>query len=286
MRGRIRQLKPDIFVDDEFWAFRQQHPELPLFEAFLGLLCQADREGRFEWRPLMLQSQVLPYWRGSFAAALDALAEGGYVVKYEVNGRIYGYVRNFAKHQRPGNREPKSILPPPPEHAQVCSSSALESAQATRASLPQSLPQLPTPNPDPDPLEPEPPESAPVVTVVRKSEPPPRLPPSKRELGEATGAQPVGRFEFRKDWLPKPMHRERGRELGLTEDEMLDRAEDCRRKLYTHPIRSEDDQFFRELTWAARDKETRNARGRVNEHPGADRRREPVFGGHGAGQRE
>lgn len=212
MRGRIRQLKPDIFVDDEFWAFRQQHPELPLFEAFLGLLCQADREGRFEWRPLMLQSQVLPYWRGSFAAVLDALATGGYVVRYEVNGRIYGYVRNFAKHQRPGNREPKSILPSPPEHAQVCSSSALESSQATRASLPQSLPQLPTPNPDP--LEPEPPESAPAATVVRpKSEPPPRLPPSKSRHWPPSREVP-------EDWAPVDLHRVRCQELRFDVGEL------------------------------------------------------------------
>lgn len=145
MRGRIRQLKPDLYLDDEFWSVVESQPTLHLHQAFTGLWCQADREGRFEWRPTMLKTQILPYWNGDFALCLEALLASGFIRRYVVAGKIYGCIRSFTKHQRPNNREPLSIIPPPLEHAEV----SLEHAQAPRASLPL----LPTPTPNPDPLE-------------------------------------------------------------------------------------------------------------------------------------
>ncbi len=107
------------------------------------------------------------------------------------------------------------------------------------------------------------------------------LQPSRRDretAQEATGGRPAGKFEFDPAWRPKPKHRARGVELGLTDQEILARAEDCLLKLYTHPFPNEDKQFMRELGWAARDKETAKfkrdslANRRDNEMPGHDRR--------------
>jgi hypothetical protein len=156
MRGRIRQLKPEIYLDDEFEELEMRHPELRLFKAFSGLWCQADREGRFEWKPAMLKTQILPYWSGDFASVLRVLNDARYIARYEVDGRAYGWIRNFSRHQRPNNREPASIIPPPLEHAEA---GDLKSAEADCSSLhePPLLPaeaprasRLPTPDPIPD----------------------------------------------------------------------------------------------------------------------------------------
>ena len=115
MSGRIRQIKPEIYLDDEFEALEVKHLELRLFKAFSGLWCHSDREGRFEWKPAQLKAKIMPYWGGDFGRVLDVLTSAGYVHRYTVDGRVYGWSRSFLKHQRPGNREPDSCIPPPPE---------------------------------------------------------------------------------------------------------------------------------------------------------------------------
>lgn len=92
----------------------------PILQGFAGLWCYADREGRFEWRPMALQALILPYWRGSFGQILDALEGGGFIRRYAVDGRDYGLVVNFKKHQAVNAREPASTLPePPPDTARA-----------------------------------------------------------------------------------------------------------------------------------------------------------------------
>lgn len=152
MRGRIRQLKPELFLDDDFWAVTQSAPELPVFQGFAGLWCQADREGRFEWRPAMLKSQILPYWAGDFGCVLAVLEGAGLIRSYAVDGRRYGVIKSFLRHQRPNNREPQSCIPEPLEQPEAVSVSAHEprgeAAEAPRASrppLPTTDSQLPTP---------------------------------------------------------------------------------------------------------------------------------------------
>jgi hypothetical protein len=184
MSGRIRQLKPVVFLDEELWALIEEHPDLHLLQAFEGLWCQSDREGRFEWRPAMLKTQILPYWGGDFARCLDALCLGGFVLRYEVDGRAYGQVRTFSRHQRPNNREPESVIPPPSleqtevslEHAQASHSVGHLGAHEPRASAPRaSLPPLPTPTPTPksQPTRAErPDQSRPPRTVSLPSEVP------------------------------------------------------------------------------------------------------------------
>jgi hypothetical protein len=298
VRGRIRQLKPDLFLDEEFWALTEEHLELHLLQAFEGLWCQADREGRFEWRPAMLKTQILPYWGGDFARVLEVLRGAGYVCRYEVAGRSYGLIKNFHRHQRPNNREPESVIPPPPlqsaevslESAEAESASPLEPAGFSPARVPTPTPnpnsQLPTPDTQPARAQPE-------------REPLPHELAEARAAAEPTGARPALRFEFRPDWRPKTTHRDLARSLGLTDEEVGERLHDCRNKTYPTGFRSEDKQFNRELAWAARDKETRTFKAQqlaarkanphgFDENPGArrrpdDPRPEPVFGRISAG---
>jgi hypothetical protein len=112
MRPRIRTVKPDAFQDEELWDLEEQ-TRLPIFRGYQGLWCCADREGRFEWRPRMLKINILPYWAGDFEDLLAALVRAGKIVRYEVDGRSYGWVRNFTKHQVLNNREVPSELPEP-----------------------------------------------------------------------------------------------------------------------------------------------------------------------------
>lgn len=114
MRGRIRSVKPELFQDEELWDLAQSSG-LPVLQAFAGIWCFSDREGRFEWRPRALGSLILPYWVGEFSAVMTALEREGFIVRYVVDGRTYGYVRNFHKHQAPNHREPPSELPAPTE---------------------------------------------------------------------------------------------------------------------------------------------------------------------------
>jgi hypothetical protein len=112
MRGRIRSVKPEVHTDEELWDLEDE-TGLPLFRAFVGLWNYCDREGRFEWRTRALKAVILPYWDGDMGAVLDALAQGSFIIRYEIDGRVYGQVRTFADHQSPNHKEPPSRIPAP-----------------------------------------------------------------------------------------------------------------------------------------------------------------------------
>jgi hypothetical protein len=112
VRGRIRSIKPDVLKDEDLWDLEAQ-TGLPIYRAFTGLWMFADREGRFEWRPRVLKTDILPYWDGDFSRVLDALTTRGFVVKYACGTREFGWVPNLKKHQIFNNREADSDLPDP-----------------------------------------------------------------------------------------------------------------------------------------------------------------------------
>jgi hypothetical protein len=168
--SRIRSIKPEAFTDEKLWD-AEAECGLPLFRAFPGLWTQADREGRFEWRPRVLKAAILPYWEGDFATVLDVLERHGFVASYEVDGRRYGVVLNFLKHQYVNTREAKSKLPCPPTcvhvrapepavmgdagedvgrsdtshgDARACTGENVQGADAP-------IPSIPVPDPAPDP---------------------------------------------------------------------------------------------------------------------------------------
>lgn len=118
MKARIRSIKPEVHTDEDLWD-AEQETGLPLFRAFTGLWNWADREGRFEWKPRQLKAGILPYWNDDFSRVLDALVTRGFIVRYTVDGREYGWVRNFAKHQAVNAREEASKLPPPSNTSNV-----------------------------------------------------------------------------------------------------------------------------------------------------------------------
>jgi hypothetical protein len=105
-------VRPELFTHEEIFA-AEQKSKLPLRLAYIGLWTQCDREGRFEWRPLRLKLAILPWDEADFEAVLSALAEAGFVVRYQIDVRDYGYIPAWHKHQKPHKREAQSVIPPP-----------------------------------------------------------------------------------------------------------------------------------------------------------------------------
>lgn len=114
--ARIRTIKPEFFRHRRLFT-AEVETGLPLRVAFAGLWTVADREGRFKWEPDEIKLDCLPYDNVDFSRVLDALVTRGFLVKYEFDGREYGWIPGFADHQVINNREAKSSLPPAPKNA-------------------------------------------------------------------------------------------------------------------------------------------------------------------------
>lgn len=112
--ARARNIKPGFFKNELL-------VEMP-FETrllFIGLWTLADREGRFEDRPKRIRAEIFPYDQCDVDSMLDVLAEAAFLLRYEVDGKKYCQILNFAKHQMPHHKEVASEIPSPPGHAQI-----------------------------------------------------------------------------------------------------------------------------------------------------------------------
>ncbi len=96
--ARQRLIKPEFFQHEMLHRADTVHA-LPLRLAFIGLWTQCDRRGLFKWEPVRLKLNVLPFDDVDFARVLEALHTEGFIESYEVEGRRYGRIPNFMKHQ-------------------------------------------------------------------------------------------------------------------------------------------------------------------------------------------
>jgi hypothetical protein len=113
--ARIRSIKPDFFRHRRLYL-AERESGLPLRVAFAGLWCAADREGRFRWEPEELKLDCLPFDELDFSRVLDALSTRGFIAQYTSEGRSYGWIPAFRRHQFVNNKELASILPEPPKN--------------------------------------------------------------------------------------------------------------------------------------------------------------------------
>lgn len=106
---RKRDIKYSFFENEELGADGAD----PLYSLlFVGLWCLADREGRLEDRPLKIKGKLFPYRTiNNPDAMLQWLADHGFIERYEVDGKRYIQVLNFAVHQNPHPNEAASIIP-------------------------------------------------------------------------------------------------------------------------------------------------------------------------------
>lgn len=122
--ARIRTIKPDFFRHEGLYE-AEVETGLPLRVGFAGLWTAADREGRFKWLPRQLKLDALPYDEVDFSRVLDALMTRGHIVKYTIDGVVYGCIPSWESHQIVNNRETPSDIPAPTD-------SSIESTGSTR----------------------------------------------------------------------------------------------------------------------------------------------------------
>jgi hypothetical protein len=124
---RIRTIKPEFFLSSDVVDLT---PWARLL--FIGLWTCADRDGRLEDDAGVLKRQLFPDQPVDVDRLLGELAAQGVIQRYEGDGQSLIAIPNFQKHQRVGNREPPSKLPPPPTSPLKHTSARFSGLQQTR----------------------------------------------------------------------------------------------------------------------------------------------------------
>lgn len=114
--ARIRSIKPEFFDDEDLCVLPFQHRL-----CYIGLWCQADKEGRMEDRPKRLKARIFPYDDLDMDAILADLTRAGFILRYLVGGKAYIAIKksSWDRHQRVRPDEPPSQIPTP-EHGTAC----------------------------------------------------------------------------------------------------------------------------------------------------------------------
>lgn len=94
--SRIRSIHPGLWTDE---AFVTLSPFARLL--FIGMWNECDDKGTFQWSPLQLKMRLLAADNLDASGLLAEIAAAGFIMRYEVAGKPYGAVKNFAKFQRP-----------------------------------------------------------------------------------------------------------------------------------------------------------------------------------------
>lgn len=123
--ARIRQIKPEFFLDDVLAQCSRDVRYL-----FIGLWPLADRAGRLENRPAKIKAQIYPYDSDvsvqKVVSWLNKLAESSFIIQYRANSHNYIQIRTFTKHQHCHMKEPESTIPPPPEEPYLSGASTVQ----------------------------------------------------------------------------------------------------------------------------------------------------------------
>jgi hypothetical protein len=103
---RIRTIKPEFFTSDDICALSPQARLL-----YIGLWCEADREGRLVWAPRGFRRRYLPDDDCDIDALCRELTDRNLVTLY---GDGLAFIPTFTTHQHVNPREAASRLAPPP----------------------------------------------------------------------------------------------------------------------------------------------------------------------------
>ena len=118
MIQRARGVKPGIFTHWLLWHVGQRISQPLVAYCFIGIWTCCDRRGRFDWKADELKVRIAPYHANlNFEHVLNALANAGFIVKYRVGAKHYGWIPSFTDHQHLNGRESDSNRPLPPSGA-------------------------------------------------------------------------------------------------------------------------------------------------------------------------
>jgi len=68
---------------------------------FMGLWSACDKQGVFPWKPKLLKLDIYPFLEFDMKETLGILLDNGFVEKFETaDGKAWGFVPNFERHQR------------------------------------------------------------------------------------------------------------------------------------------------------------------------------------------
>lgn len=102
----IRSIKASFFTSDDIVSLS------PLARLlYIALWTEADREGRFTWRPGNFKLRFLPGDNCDINDLCTELLESGLVILYRAEGKTYAEIPTFTRHQSINAKERKSILP-------------------------------------------------------------------------------------------------------------------------------------------------------------------------------
>lgn len=106
--ARARNLKPGFFKNEDL-SDLGPHAQL----LFAGLWTLADKKGRLDDRSRRIKAELFPFYEVDVDGLLTALAESGFILRYEIDSNKYIQINNFEKHQRPHVKEAESTIPEP-----------------------------------------------------------------------------------------------------------------------------------------------------------------------------
>ncbi len=106
--ARIRTIKPEFFTSGDVVELS---PLARLF--YIGLWCEADKEGRMSWSVKTLKLRYLPGDNCNVDELADELVKSGMLTLYAIEGKQYAEIPSFKKHQVINNRESESTIPAP-----------------------------------------------------------------------------------------------------------------------------------------------------------------------------
>ncbi len=94
--ARIRSIHPELFTDDKFVSCSSYARLL-----IIGLWTEADDQGVFQWNPIKIRLRILPNDDINVEKLLKELEEKDFIKKHQVEGKVFGAIRNFTAFQHP-----------------------------------------------------------------------------------------------------------------------------------------------------------------------------------------
>jgi uncharacterized phage protein (TIGR02220 family) len=130
--ARIRTIKPNFFTSEDIVTLS------PLARLlYVATWVEADREGRFVWRPKTLKLRYLPGDDCDIECVAGELVTAGLIATYKSGGQTYAEIPSFTKHQVINNRESASVIPARVDDASVTRKAHVTDATGTPSALAQ-----------------------------------------------------------------------------------------------------------------------------------------------------